>query len=68
MKLAEKALPPLYVARKTQIALRVAEHRLRAAQRALDIAEALLKYPDKTLIPWTEWADLREAVTAARRA
>jgi len=28
------------------------------------VAAGLLRYPDKTLIPWTEWADLRSALAS----
>lgn len=35
-----------------------------AFARLLKVAEGLIAYPNKDLIPWTEWAELRDAIRA----
>jgi len=44
------------------------EKRLAATDRVVQVAEGLLRYPDKAQIPWTEWDDLREAIKLLKRA
>ena len=36
--------------------------------RLVTVSNSLLDFPDKSLIPWTEWEDFRSAVNGVREA